>query len=33
MIFTLAFLVVFVICGYIAFKDDTHDEWGQHGKK
>jgi cbb3-type cytochrome oxidase subunit 3 len=28
MIFTIAFFVVFVICGYIAFRDDNHDEWG-----
>lgn len=27
MIFTIAFLVVFLICGYIAFRDDNHDEW------
>jgi len=28
MIFTVAFLVVFVICGYIAFRDDDwEDRW------
>jgi cbb3-type cytochrome oxidase subunit 3 len=27
MIFTIAFFVVFLICGYIAFRDDNHDEW------
>ena len=27
MVFTVAFIVVFLVCGYLAFKDDDHDEW------
>lgn len=29
MIFTVIFIVVFLVCGYFAFKDDDHNEW--HG--
>lgn len=27
MILTVIFIVAFLICGYLAFKDDDHDEW------
>jgi hypothetical protein len=27
MIFTVIFIAVFLVCGYLAFKDDDHDEW------
>lgn len=26
-IFTFVFIVVFIVSGYLIFKDDDHDEW------
>jgi hypothetical protein len=27
MIWTVLFIVLVLVCGYYAFKDDDHDEW------
>ena len=27
MIFTILFIILVLVCGYFAFKDDNHDEW------
>ena len=27
MIWTVLFIILVLVCGYFAFKDDDHDEW------
>lgn len=27
MIFTVLFIILVLVCGYFAFRDDNHDEW------
>lgn len=27
MIFTVLFIILVLVCGYYAFRDDDHDEW------
>jgi hypothetical protein len=26
-LFTIGFIVLLLVCGYLAFRDDDHDEW------